>query len=181
MNFSPFPKIETKKLILRQISESDCESILYLRSDEIINKFIERPENRKTKTIEDAIKFINQIDENLNTNKSIAWGIQLNDDAKIIGTICLWNFSHDQKTAEVGYDLDPKFQGKGIMSESLKSILEYGFNDLNLDLIEAYTHQKNESSKSLLEKNNFTLVLNKIDEDNRNNLVYEIKNPILNK
>mgnify|MGYP003611457885 CR=1 FL=1 len=181
MNFNPFPIIESKNLILKKIVESDCETILYLRSDETINKFIERTEHRKTKTIEDAKKFIQQINENLETNKSIAWGISLKDDSKIIGTICLWNFSQDNKTAEVGYDLNPNFQEKGIMSESLKSVLEYGFKTLNLDLIEAFTHEKNENSKILLEKNNFKLVLGKKDQDNLNNLVYEIKNPILNK
>lgn len=181
MNFSPFPKIETKNLILKQILKSDCESILYLRSDEKINKFIQRPKHRQTKTIADAIKFINQTDENLNLNKSIAWGIHLKDDAKLIGSICLWNFSEDKKTAEVGYDLDSKFHGKGIMSESIKSVLEYGFTTLNLNVIEAYTNEKNENSKILLEKNNFKLIIGKKDEDNPNNLVYEIKNPILNK
>ncbi|CAM3615157.1 GNAT family N-acetyltransferase [Flavobacterium gelidilacus] len=181
MNFIPFPKIESKNLILRRVLESDCKIILYLRSDEEINKFIERPEHRKTKTIEEAKKFILQINENIETNKSITWGITLKNEPKIIGTICLWNFSEDNKTAEIGYDLEPKFQGKGIMSESLKSVLDYGFTTLNLDLIEAYTHQKNENSKTLLERNNFKLISAKIDEDNLNNAVFEIKNPILNK
>ena len=181
MKFNPFPELNSENLVLRKIIDSDFQTILYLRSDKIINEFIERPEHRKTKTIEDAKKFIQQINENLETNKSIAWGISLKDDSKIIGTICLWNFSQDNKTAEVGYDLNPNFQEKGIMSESLKSVLEYGFKTLNLDLIEAFTHEKNENSKILLEKNNFKLVLGKKDQDNLNNLVYEIKNPILNK
>lgn len=181
MNFIPFPKIESKNLILRRVLESDCKIILYLRSDEEINKFIERPKHRKTKTIEEAKKFILQINENLETNKSITWGVTLKNEPKVIGTICLWNFSKDNKTAEVGYDLNPKFQGKGIMSESLKSVLEYGFKNLNLDIIEAYTHQKNENSKTLLERNNFKLILGKKDEGNLNNLIFEIKKPILNK
>ena len=181
MNFIPFPEIESKNLILKRIIESDCESILYLRSDELINKFIERPEHRQTKTIADAIKFIQQIDENLENNKSIAWGISLKNEPEIIGTICLWNFSKDNKTAEVGYDLEPNFQGKGIMSEALKSVLDYGFKTLNLDLIEAYTHQNNENSKNLLARNNFKLVLAKKDEGNLNNVIFELKNPILNK
>ncbi|WP_339836822.1 GNAT family N-acetyltransferase [uncultured Flavobacterium sp.] len=181
MNFIPFPKIESKNLILRRVLESDCKIILYPRSDEEINKFIDRPEHRKTKTIEEAKKFILQINENLETNKSITWGITLKNEPKIIGTICLWNFSEDNKTAEVGYDLEPKFQGKGIMSESLQSVLEYGFKNLNLDIIEAYTHQKNENSKALLERNNFKLILEKKDEGNLNNVIFEIKKPILNK
>lgn len=70
----------------------------------------------------------------------------------------MWNFSKDNKKAEVGYDLNPLFQRKGIMSEALKSILGFGFNNLNLDKIDAFTHKKNESSKKLLEKNGFILL-----------------------
>lgn len=70
----------------------------------------------------------------------------------------MWNFSKNKKTAEVGYDLDPEFQSKGIMSESLKMIIDFGLKKLKLDKIEAFTHAENESSKKLLEKNGFRLM-----------------------
>ena len=59
------------------------------------------------------------------------------------------------KIAEVGYDLNPIFQRKGIMSEALNKVINFGFNELGLDNIEAYTHIQNENSKKLLEKNGF--------------------------
>jgi ribosomal-protein-alanine N-acetyltransferase len=76
--------------------------------------------------------------------------------------------------------LSPKFQGKGIMNESLKSILEFGFKNLNLDLIEAYTHKRNLSSKKLLERNRFILDVNKKDEHNQDNIIYKLKKPVAN-
>ena len=87
----------------------------------------------------------------------------------------MWNFSEDRKTAEVGYDLSPKSQGKGIMNESLKGVLEFGFANLKLELIEAYTHQKNEPSKKMLERNGFELLVDKKDTDNQDNVVYQIR------
>ena len=120
-----FPEINTERLILRKIEESDSEVILFLRSDKTINKFIDRPENRKTKNISDAINHIKKLNIETENNKSFSWGITLKSDLKIIGTICLWNFSENNKIAEVGYDLNPIFQRKGIMSEAL-SILEIG-------------------------------------------------------
>ena len=36
---------------------------------------------------------------------------------EMIGSICLWNFTDNQKSAEIGYDLSPKYQRKGIMNE----------------------------------------------------------------
>lgn len=174
MNFTPFPELSSQRLVLRNIQEPDWETVLYLRSDETINKFIERPEDRKTRNESDAKKFIEELHQNLENNKSIAWGISLKDEPKIIGSICLWNFSSDKKTAEVGYDLNPEFQGKGIMSEALNLVIAYGFKKLHLVKIEAFTHQKNESSKKLLEKNGFKLMKNRKDADNANNLIYEL-------
>jgi len=176
MKFKPFPEIKTKRLFLRKILKTDCDVILFLRSDDTVTKFIERPENRKTKNLSDAIKFIEELNEYLDTNKSISWGITLKNTSIIIGTICLWNFSQKNKTAEVGYDLKPKYQNKGIMNEALKTIIDFGFKKLKLEKIEAFTHTKNENSKKLLEKNGFHLNEKRKDLDNLSNIIFEIEN-----
>lgn len=176
MKFKSFPEIKTERLFLRKIEELDCDSILFLRSNKIINKFIERPEHRKTKNKLDAIKFIKEINEAFEEDKSISWGITLKNDSKIIGSICLWNFSQDLKTAEVGYDLDPKFQNKGIMSEALTMIIDFGFKEFKFNKIEAFTHKENENSKRLLEKNGFHLIEDRKDLDNELNIIFEIEN-----
>jgi ribosomal-protein-alanine N-acetyltransferase len=176
MKFKPYPEIKSKRLFLRRIEESDSKAILFLRSDKIVNRFIERPENRKTKTLSDAITFIKDLDDYIKTNKSITWGITLEEELGIIGTICLWNFSKNNKIAEVGYALNPKHQNKGIMSEALKMIIDFGFKELKLDQIDAFTHVKNENSKKLLEKNGFNLEENRKDLNNKSNIIFEIKN-----
>ena len=150
MNFKPFPEITTERLFLRKIEESDCDVILFLRSDKNVTKYIERPESRKTKNKSEALKFIKELDGYIDNNESISWGITLKNNPKLVGTICLWNFSQNNKRAEVGYDLDPEFQRLGIMNEALINIINYGFKKLKLDSIEAFTHKENESSKKLL-------------------------------
>ena len=175
--FNPFPEINTGRLLLRRIKTSDADAILFLRSDEAVTKYIERPENRKTKSIADAVRFIKELDEYLETNKSVTWGITLQNDPKMIGTICLWNFSRNYKIAEVGYDLHPKFQGKGIMNESLKKVIEYGFKKLELDKIEAFTQKENVNSKNLLFKNGFQFIEGRKDPDNPLNSIFELENP----
>ena len=177
MKFNPFPEIKTERLVLRKIEESDFDIILFLRSDKTVNKFIERPENRKTRNKTDAVKFIKEIKENAKSNKSIAWGLTLKNNSKIVGTICLWNFSNDKKIAEIGYDLNPIFQKKGIMNEALKCVVNFGFSKLNLSKIEAFTHKENESSIRLLEKNRFQFIEYRKDEDNANNIIFEIEKP----
>ena len=177
MTFNPFPILKTERLVLRSIIESDHEIILFLRSDKTVNRFIERPEHRKTKNKSDAIKFIKEISEATTNNASISWGITLKNNPIIVGTICLWNFSSDKKIAEIGYDLNPKFQQKGIMDEALKSVVDFGFSELNLSKIEAFTHKENKSSIKLLEKNSFQFIENRTDKDNPNNAIFELVNP----
>ncbi|GAA4276175.1 GNAT family N-acetyltransferase [Aquimarina mytili] len=165
------PVIETKRLTLRSLEETDSEAIRFLRSDQTVNQFVKRP---KTDTLEDAIHFITKIKNGVHKGDWIFWGITIKDNPVLIGTICLWNFSEDRKIAEIGYDLHPKHQGNGIMSEAIQSILDYGFGKLALERIEAYTHKNNEPSKRLLQKFHFDHIHERIDTDNEDNIIFTI-------
>lgn len=173
MDLSLFQELYTERLLLRRINEDDWAMILFLRSDKDVTKFIQRAESEKTKTKEDALNFIAKINKGIDDNKFVSWGISLKESSEIIGSICLWNFSDDMKTAEVGYDLSPKCQGLGIMSESLIRVVAYGFDVLNLDKIEAFTNKYNKSSKALLERNGFELNRDGIDQGNNDNIIFE--------
>lgn len=172
MRLSPFPILKTQRLVLRRLKQSDWEMVSYLRSDTEVNEYVKRP---SAETKEKALEFITKINSGIDNRNIYYWVITDRTNNQMIGSICLWNFSKDQKTAEVGYDLSPKFQGKGIMNESLISALDYGFKNLDLDLIEAFTHRKNESSKNLLERNRFVLTEKRKDENNQDNIIYELK------
>jgi ribosomal-protein-alanine N-acetyltransferase len=126
------------------------------------------------KNIKDIRAFISKINDGIHNNEWIYWAISLKDDPTLIGTICLWNFSEDTTAAEIGYELDPAFHGKGIMSEALKKIIEFGFNEIELNSIEAYTHSKNEVSKKLLQKYNFKLDAGRVDKENIDNIIFTL-------
>ena len=64
-------------------------------------------------------------------------------------------FRDEKNIAELGFELFPQFQGKGLMQEALIKIMKYGFENLNLKKLEAYTNQENTSSIKLLERNKF--------------------------
>ena len=173
MKQNHFSEIKTKRLLLRKLKNSDWKMISYLRSDKKVNEFVKRP---GAESKEKALEFISKTNNSIDNRNLYYWVISEKNNSEMIGSICLWNFSEDQKTAEVGYDLSAEFQRKGIMDESLKSVLQFGFKKLDLDLIEAYTHHNNESSKKLLERNGFILVRDKKDKHNQDNLIYEIIN-----
>ncbi len=168
---SIFPNLETKRLLLRQLENGDSKAIQFLRSDKTVNKFVKRP---RTNTINEATAFINKINIGILENDWLFWSITIKEDPELIGTICIWNFSKDRKTAEIGYDLNPKYHRQGVMNEALSTVLNYGFQTLNLTTIEAFTHRNNESSKKLLIKNNFIHIPDRKDKNNLDNIIYAI-------
>lgn len=169
----PFPELATARLTLRQLVETDDKNIFLLRSDERVNKFIDRP---KAISIESAQAFIYNINDGIANDKWFYWAICLKDDIDLVGTICLWNFSKDRSTAEIGYELFPKFQGRGIMNEALKAVIEFAIEKLKLKKIIAFTHKENESSTKLLMKNNFRLVPNREYNKVDNYIIMELGN-----
>jgi ribosomal-protein-alanine N-acetyltransferase len=151
-NFTPFPVLKTQRLILRQLISSDDKAIFALRSDDNVNKYLDR---KPGKSIDDARNFIRTINKNIERNDSIYWAITLKGTDKLIGTICLFDFSNDNLKVEIGYELLPDFQGKGIMQEAASKVIDFGIQHIGINSIEAYTHSKNQSSIRLLEKLNF--------------------------
>ena len=151
-NFNPFPVLKTERLTLRQLLSSDANEVFALRSNDKVNKYLGR---QRSESIDGAKTFIETITKNVQRNDSIYWVITLTGLDKLIGTICLFNFSDDNLKAEIGYELLPDFRGKGIMQEATLKVIDFGFRRIGLRSIEAYTHTENRKSTRLLEKFNF--------------------------
>lgn len=148
-----FPGLKTERLILRQLKETDAPQIFILRSDESINRFIDR---QRAQHIGDALAFIQKISVINESRQAFYWAITTADDDTLIGTVCIWNFNSEKNKAEIGYELLPKFQGKGYMHEALKAVIDFGFENLRLRSIEGWTHPDNTSSSKVLESLGFS-------------------------
>ena len=151
-NFKPFPILATERLTLRQLLITDEQEIFTLRSDREINKYLDR---QVSKTVDDARNFINMINGNIHKNDSLYWAITLSDRNILAGTICLFGFSDENNKCEIGYELLTNFQGQGIMKEAAEKVIDYAFNTIKVQKIEASLHRDNQSSIKLLEKFSF--------------------------
>ena len=152
MNSPTYPILTTERLSLRQLLLEDREDIFALRSDAEINKFLGRA---PSKTIDEAISFINTINENIEKGDTYYWAITLTASKTIVGTICLFDLSVESNSCEIGYELMTKFQGKGIMKEAVQVVIDFVFNTLQFNKILAYTHYENQASTNLLLKFKF--------------------------
>lgn len=147
---------------MRELLPKDDEVIFRLRSDDQVNKYLGR---KKADTIEDARAHMHRVAEGCIKDGLYFWGIEIQEEERLIGTICLWNLDHEKNTAEIGYELLPEWQGKGIMQEALARVIEFSLNEIQLSALTAWTHHENEASSRLLKKNGFRRDL---EEENRN-------------
>lgn len=152
INFTPFPSLATNRLLLRKVVPEDAADIYMLRSDDLVNQYLERT---RANSLDDARNFIKKVTEKIENNEAIYWSIILKNENKLIGTICLWGIDIKKSKAEIGYELLPIFQGNGYMQEALTEVLRYASSTLNIQTIEAWTHKSNEASLTLLEKTEF--------------------------
>jgi ribosomal-protein-alanine N-acetyltransferase len=67
----------------------------------------------------------------------------------------LWRMDKENHRAEIGYLLDPEYQGRGLAAEALHAVLIYGFKELKFHAVEANVDPMNEASKKLLLKAGF--------------------------
>ena len=73
-----------------------------MRSDQETNALIDR---ENSKSIDDALLFIDRIKSNVSRNQSVYWVICFQNVSDLIGTIGYWNFDLSAEKAEIGYEL----------------------------------------------------------------------------
>ena len=121
LNFSPFPELKTKRLLLRKLDKTDAKEIFFLRSNEDVLRYLGR---EPTATITEAGEFIGKINKGIEENEAILWGIALLENPSVvIGTICLWNIQKENLRAEIGYMLHPDFWGKVSLNHLMASAI----------------------------------------------------------
>ncbi len=152
LNFSPFPDLKTERLFLRRVSVDDAHEIMELRGNAETMKYIPRP---LAKTIEDAMAHITMIDDKINSNEGINWAITINGNPKLIGIIGHYKIQKENFRAEIGYMLLPEFHNRGIISEAIHEVVNYGFESMKLHSIEAIIDPRNFASEKVLQKNSF--------------------------
>ena len=112
-------------------------------------KYIPRP---LVKTNEDALEHIAMIDAKIENNEGINWAITLKGNPKLIGFIGHYRIKPEHYRAEIGYMILPEYNGKGIVSEAVKEIVNYGFDVMKLHSIEAIIDPENFGLKKCYKK-----------------------------
>lgn len=144
--------METPSLYLRELNTTRYEQVMHSLSDSELMTFFgyTRPEDLQAEKQRHAGGLTM-------FNKSFLFFHLIE---KKTGNVIGWCGYHTWYTphqrAEIGYTIfDEAHRGKGYMSETLPPVIRYGFEQMNLNRIEAFTSHENEVSKKLLLTNGF--------------------------
>lgn len=85
---------------------------------------------------------------------TVAYGVF--QDTKLAGVISYNNFNKSNKRTEIGYWISKDLQGKGIITRSVKALVEYGFNELELNRIQICCATTNIPSQKIPERLGFS-------------------------
>ncbi len=146
-------KLETKRLILRNLRESDLDDFHVYHSDPAICKF----QSYDVFTIEDSREFI-EGQKNAGFGTPGEWaqaGIELKENGKLVGDFALKALKDEPRTVEIGVTLNPQYQGKGFAIELFNRVFEYLFSQTETHRIIGILDIENDGSRKLLENLNF--------------------------
>ncbi|WP_408582326.1 GNAT family N-acetyltransferase [Leuconostoc lactis] len=139
-----FSTLQTERLILRPVQPDDAEAMFdYLRDEETVRFITVLPVKTVPEVLENSIQSYFMLDP---IGK---WAIVY--DQKMVGTIDLrLNEAHRQ--AEIGYVLNKRYWGQGIMPEAAQAILAVGFDQLQLVRIFSEHDTRNPKSGRVMTK-----------------------------
>ncbi len=150
-DFTTFPELITERLVLRKLRLADAADLLVFRGDYEVQKY----NGPVLKTIEEAQNDIRAAHTEYDKQEGISWAVTFKDADKVLGSFAFHHWSHKHRRAEVGYDLARAYWGQGIASETLRAMIPFGFEQMNLNRIYASTIADNHESVRLLEKIGF--------------------------
>ena len=150
--FETFPELESERLLFREIKLSDAKELFLIRSNDKVMKFMD---TKRLESLEDSEKLIRSINESFKNKSGINWAIIEKSSNKMVGYFGFWRIIPEHCRAEIGYALNPKYWENGFMTETLKTLIKFGFDKINFHSIEANVNPGNISSIKLLEKIGF--------------------------
>ncbi len=145
--------LETSRLILRPLTRADAPSIQTVASiREIADTMISIPHPYPDG---EAEQFISKQLAEFENGHSVTFVIERKFERVFSGLIEVRDIEQEHSQAELSFWLAVEAWGQGYMSEALKPMLRFAFEDLGLNRLYAYHMVRNPASGKVLQKNGF--------------------------
>jgi ribosomal-protein-alanine N-acetyltransferase len=144
------PSLRTDRLLLRSWRDSDREPFAALNSDPAVMEFFARPLDRA-----ESDAFIDRIRDHFARHGFGFWAVEAPGVAPLIGLVGLARPAFAAPftpCVEIGWRLARDHWGRGYATEAAREALRFGFGQLGLDEIVAFTVPDNTRSRAVMER-----------------------------
>lgn len=149
VSYADMPCLETPRLRLRKLSMRDAQDIYDYSRDPEVARYVLWEAQRNPS---EARSYVRYMLRKYRMGEPASWGIELKAERRVVGTIGFMWIQRENAAAEVGYSLSRAHWNRGIMTEALNAVLEYGFRGMNLNRIEAQHETGNPASGAVMRK-----------------------------
>jgi len=147
-------KLESERLILRPIEESDVPALFPLINDaDVAADMLSVPHPYPE---DEYVPWIRKAREAMERREQFPMAIVLKETGLPIGACDILNISWDHMRAEIAYWIGKEYWGRGYTTEAAKRMIEFGFEELGLERISAGCFPRNKASARIIEKLGFT-------------------------
>jgi ribosomal-protein-alanine N-acetyltransferase len=149
LKFLGNPTLETERLTLRTLRESDAADVFAYASHPEVSRYVTWESHQ---TIEDSRAFISWVSDRVAEDASGDWGVELKETGRIVGSIGFVHVDELNLCGDVGYALALEYRGRGLMAEALRRIIAFAFTEMKLNRLEAVHFIENEASGRVMQK-----------------------------
>ena len=171
--------LETDRLLLREMKMSDAEKLYEMECNPNVHKYLW---NKPITSIEEVYKYIEMVRDQYVKNEIGRFVVIEKESNELMGWAGLkYNtemVNNKVNFYDIGYRLNEKFWGKGYASEASFAWLDYGFNVMKINVIQAAAHADNIGSNKILKKIGLKMTENYLEDGVYWNW-HELKNPKL--
>ncbi len=141
--------METERLVIRPWLPTDLDDLYEYSADAQVGSMAGWKPHASIEETQNALnEYISQENH---------WAIVLKEETKVIGAIKLNPDNNRGKyyAKAISFVLSPLYFGKGIMTEAVKRVIRYAFDEAEIDLLSAFHYSENHRSKRVIEKCGF--------------------------
>ena len=145
--------LRTARLDLRPLAPVDAEALFALKSDAIVQRY---GSHTPWTELQQAIDYIERDRRSMADGQLVQFAVVRREDDAMLGTCTLYQLDAQCRRADVGYALLPSSWGRGYANEAVTALLDWGFETLALNRVEADIDPRNTASVRALERLGFT-------------------------
>lgn len=152
-----FTELTSERLIIRRFHVGDRIPFNALRNIESVARYQSWPYPYTEAETRDFIRIMMNSDPGI-IGEWFQFVVALKENSRFIGDIGLKPIKVPDGQFMLGYSLFPDFEGKGYMSEALRTLIDYAFDTLGQSKALAYVDLRNDRSIRLLQRLGFDVL-----------------------